>query len=133
MKRFFTTAVAALALGGTVLAAVPAEARPGGFGGGGHGYHGAGHGFGGSGYGRGGHYGGGFRGYRSGYGGYYGRGYYGDGAGVAIGAGILGLAVGSALAADSAYGDDEGYYADGYDDAPYGYPAAPYAYPGYGS
>jgi hypothetical protein len=118
MKRFFTTAIAALALGGTALAAVPAEARPGGWGGG-HSFHGGGHGWNGHGGYRGG---GGYRGYRGGYGrGYYGYGY---GPGVAIGAGVLGLAVGSALASDR--------YNDGYYGAPEGYYHSPYAYPGYG-
>lgn len=89
MRKFITAAVAALTLGGAMVATTaPAEARPYGY------YHG--------GYWRGGHY--------------YG---HGVGPGVAIAAGVAGLAVGAALASP------RGYYGGGY-----GYPA--YGYPAYG-
>jgi len=136
MKKLLTNSIAALALGSAALAAVPADARPGpgrgghygrGYGGGPGGYQG------GRGYGRGyavpgyrSYYGPRFgygygRGYR-GYGG-YGRGYYGyprygyydNGAGLALGAGIVGLALGAAIASDR---DRDNYY---YDDGPRGY------------
>ncbi len=58
-----------------------------------------------------------FRGYHGGWGGYHG-GYRGWGPGVAVGAGLVGLAVGATLAADHPhYG--------------YGYGPAPYYGPGY--
>jgi hypothetical protein len=50
------------------------------------------------------------------YGGYHHDG--GDGAGLAIGAGILGLAVGAIIASDHHHRDN-GYYANGYYDDPY--------------
>lgn len=81
-------ALSAVAVGAMVAATTPAEARPYG------------------------------RGYYGGHGGYshHYRGYRGDRAGLAIGAGILGLAVGSALASR----DRGGYYGGGY-----GYSYAP--------
>lgn len=57
-----------------------------------------------------------FRGYHGGWGGYHG-GYRGWGPGVAVGAGLVGLAVGASLAADHPY---HGYgYGYGYGPAPY--------------
>jgi hypothetical protein len=117
MKRLLTKMTMALALGGSLIAAVPAQARGhDGYGGGGHGWgdHGGRGGY-GRGYGgydrhdggyRGGYYGGGY-----GYRGYYGPRYYGgyDDAGIAIGAGVLGLALGAAIADRPSYYDD-GYY-----------------------
>ena len=96
MRKIITAAVAALTLGGAMVATTaPAEARPYGWGGG-HYYHGGG--------------------YR-----YYG---HGGNPGVAIAAGIAGLAVGAAIASP------HGYYGGGYYGAGYGYPA--YGYPAYG-
>jgi len=119
MKRLLTKMTMALALGGSLIAAVPAQARDhGGYGGGRGGWsdHGGrggyGHGYGG-GYDR--HYGGrGYYGGGYGYRGYYGPRYYGgyDDAGIAIGAGVLGLALGAAIA------DRPSYYDYGYG---YGY------------
>lgn len=96
MRKFITAAVAALTLGGAMVATTaPAQARP---------------------YGYGGYYHGG--GYR-----YYG--HHGGNPGVAIAAGVAGLAVGAALASP------HGYYGGGYYGAPaYAYPA--YGYPAYG-
>jgi len=51
--------------------------------------------------------------------------HHGDDAAVAIGAGILGLAVGAAIASDN-----RGYYNDGYYNDPY-YNGYTYYYPGY--
>jgi hypothetical protein len=102
MKNAFKAAIAAVTLGATVLAPSIAAAEPHGFRGGGYGgYHG----------------GGGYRG-----GGYYRGGHGGVSVGTAVGAGILGLAVGSALG--GYYGG--GRYYDGYYGRPYyggGYPA----------
>ena len=156
MKKLFMNAVGAVAISGALLAAVPAEARSGGRHGGYSGHHGGGGGHwnGGSNWNRGSHgYRGsrGHHGYRSyayrghggsryyGYGyGYpaywgpryygYGYGYGGDDAALAIGAGLLGVAVGTAIASDHDDGyryDDRRYYDrrdDGYyDDYEYGY------------
>jgi hypothetical protein len=110
MKRLLTKITMALALGGSLIAAVPVQARDhDGFRGGGHGWsnHGGRGGYDrgyGGGYDR--HYGGGY-----GYRGYYGPRYYYDGyddAGLAIGAGVLGLALGAAIA------DRPSYYDYGY-------------------
>ena len=65
-------------------------------------------------------------------GGHYGR---GDG-GAAIAAGVVGLALGAALASDHGYSHsyDRGYYNRGYYDGGYGYYGAPayaYEYPAY--
>ena len=98
MRKLLTVSAAALALGGVVVgAAAPAEAR----------WHGGGY-YGGHGY-------------------YGGRGYYrhyhgGNGAAI-LGAGILGLAAGAAIASD------RGYYRGGYYD--YGYAPSYYAPPPY--
>jgi hypothetical protein len=112
MKKLITNSIAALALGSAAFAAIPAEARPGpgrghygrGYGGGHYGrgpvvpgyrsYYGPRFGYG---YGRG--YGG-YRGYGRGYYGYPRYGYYDNGAGLALGAGIVGLALGAAIASD---------------------------------
>lgn len=108
MRKALTATAAILALAGTTLgAAAPAEAR--------RGYNG------------GGHYGGGYYGGR----GYGGRGYYGGRGGAAIGAGILGLAVGAAIASNRGYGYGGGYGGGGYyGGAPayYAPPPAPYGY-----
>lgn len=90
MRKFLTAAVAALTLGGAMVATTaPAEARPYGWHGGGyHGYH------------------------------YY---RHGGNPGVAVAAGIAGLAVGAALASPRPYYN--GYYGGG------GYYAPGYAYP----
>jgi hypothetical protein len=141
MRAFFTTAAVALMIGGALLTAMPAEAdaRNRGYSGSrGHGHggyrggwsgrgrdyvrHGRHRGYrGGYGYGR--------RGYRHypfygfarhrgyygyGYPAYYGYGYYGGDAALAIGAGLLGVAIGSAIASDrdDHYYEDERYYED---------------------
>jgi hypothetical protein len=94
--------IGALAMGAALVSAIPAQARPGGYGGGG-GYH---------------HGGGGYGGYHGGYGGHRGyRGYRGHGndAGVAIGAGVLGLALGAIIASDHGDRQDRAYAP-----APYG-------------
>lgn len=102
MRKIITAAVAALTLGGAMVATTaPAEARP--YGHGGY-YHGGG-------YHGGGYYHGGGR--------YYGRGV---GPGVAIAAGVAGLAVGAALAGP------RGYYGGGYGYPGYAYPAYGYGY-----
>ncbi len=99
MRKILTASAAALALAGTTLSAGAADAR---------GFHG----------GRGG--------YHGGYGGYGYRGYGGYGyGGAALGAGLLGLAVGASLAERPYYG-----YGYGYAPAYYGPPGAYYA-PGY--
>lgn len=108
MRKLLTASAAMIALAGTTIAGTaPAEARGG--------YHGGFHG----GYHGGGYYGGGFRGYRGGYHGYRG-GYYGGG--YALGAGLLGLAAGAAIASSA-----RPYYYDGYYGAP-----APVYYDDYG-
>jgi hypothetical protein len=68
--------------------------------------------------------------WRGGRGGYHGR-YHGGRTGVAIGAGILGLAAGAAIASNRGYYGGGGYgYAPGYYRSGYGY--APGYYGGYG-
>jgi len=95
MKKTLTAALAALTFGGAIAAtAAPAEAR-------GHGYHGGG--------------------YNSGS--YYGGNRYNNNAGVAVAAGIVGLALGAALTSNS-----HPYYARPYNSGPYyggGYAYAP--------
>lgn len=101
--------LSALALGGALIAAVPAQAERGWHGGGW--YHGD----------RGYHGGYGYRGYRR---------YDHDDAGLAIGAGLLGLAIGAAAASDY----DRGYYyapPPPPPPPPYGY-YQPYYYAPYG-
>lgn len=103
MRKMLTAAVAALTLGGALVATTaPAEARPHGWGGG--------------------YYGGGYRG--------YGR-HHDNDAGVAVAAGVVGLALGAALASDSGHRTyyDGGYYRPGYS---YGYYSPGYYDPGYG-
>ncbi|HWK36486.1 hypothetical protein [Sphingomonas sp.] len=143
MNRFLKNCVATLAIGGAIIAAIPAEAQRGGYrGGSGSHYGGGSYRGGGSAYrGNGGVYRGNtsrvyrdYRGprgyvapryvdrsysrysryygprYRGGYyGSPYGYGYYDDGA--ALAAGVVGLAVGAAIAADRDryYDDDYGY------------------------
>jgi len=97
MRKILTATVAALTLGGAMVStAAPAEARPYGYGGY---YHG------------GGYYGG----HR-----YYGH-HHGNDAGVAIAAGVVGLALGAALASDSGHRGyyNSGYYNNGYYDGGY--------------
>ena len=96
MRKTITAAIAALTLGGALMAST-APAAAAGYGG--HGY-----------------YGGGYGGYRHGG---YGGGYD---AGPAIFAGIAGLAVGAALADSHPryYGPGPGYYEPGYAYRPYG-------------
>jgi hypothetical protein len=107
--------MSALALGGALIAAVPAQADRGDW------HHGD----------RGGWHG--DRGYHGGWGGRGYRRYDHDDAGLAIGAGILGLAIGAAVASDHDRGyyyapppppppppPPYGYYRPYYDD-PYGY------------
>ena len=78
LRKILTGATVALTLGGAVLAAAtPAAAQYRG------GY-----------YGHGGYYGGGY----GGYGGYRGYGHRGYGGGAVLGAGVLGLALGAAIA-----------------------------------
>jgi opacity protein-like surface antigen len=94
MKKALTAAVAALTLGGAIAtAATPAAAQ---------------------------HYRGGYGGYSHGYyGGHYYRGH--DSAGPAIAAGVVGLALGAALASNShSYAYDRPYYGGGYYDYDYG-------------
>ena len=93
MRKTLTAALAALTFGGAVAAtAGSAEARPYGY----NRYYG------------GNYYGG----YRGGYGGYrYHRHHHGNDAGVAIAAGVVGLALGAAIASNSGR---QGYYDDGY-------------------
>lgn len=108
MRKILTATVAALTLGGAMVAtAAPAEARP---------YHG---GY----YGGRGYYGGGHR--------YYG--HHGSNAGAAVAAGVVGLALGAALASPGPY-YGSGYYRGGYGYPAYGYgyPASGYGYPAYG-
>lgn len=98
MRKFLTAAVAALTLGGAmVVTTAPAEARPHGWGG----------------------YGGGYGGYR-----YYD--HHGSNAGVAVAAGIAGLAVGAALASPRPYYN--GYYGGDYYGRGYAYPSSGYYY-----
>jgi hypothetical protein len=98
MRKVLTAALAAITLGGAVCATAAPAEARGHYGGGG--YHGGG-----------------------------GR-YYGGhgGAGVAVAAGVVGLALGAALAGDRGY-YDRGYYGGGYYDRGY-YPGY-YGYPGY--
>lgn len=92
MRKALTAAMAAITLGGAVVAtAAPAEARP-------HGGY---------------------------YGGYYGGHYRHDNTGAAVAAGVVGLALGAALASNSHSYYDRGYYAPGYY-------APGYYYGGYG-
>ena len=85
MKKILTTAVAAVTLAGAVAAtATPAAAQ---------------------------HYRGGYGGY---HGGYYGGHYHHDNAGPAIAAGVLGLALGAAIA-----NNGHSYYGGGYYGGPY--------------
>jgi hypothetical protein len=128
MKHSLMKTVGTIALGAALLTAAPVQARGWGNGGnhswGGHGGHnwgghnwGGGHWGGGHNWGRhwgGGHWGG--RGYWGGGWGYPGGYYYDDSAAI-LGAGILGLAAGAAIASDRY---DDGYSDWGYD--PYGYP-----------
>ncbi|MFL5298458.1 MAG: hypothetical protein ACJ798_18935 [Phenylobacterium sp.] len=95
MKKVLTAAVAAVTLGGAIAAtATPAAAQHyrGGYGGyGGHSYYGGGYGY-----------------------------HHHDNAGPAIAAGVIGLALGAALASNShSYAYDRPYYRSGYYD--YGY------------
>lgn len=100
MRKVLTAALAALTFGGAVAAtAVPAQARP--------------HGWGGP--------------YYSGYSGYRYHRHHGNDAGVAIAAGVVGLALGAALASDSGR---RSYYDDGYYRRSYSYGG--YYDPGYG-
>ncbi|HKR89754.1 MAG TPA: hypothetical protein VJS38_16405 [Phenylobacterium sp.] len=105
MRKFLTAALAALTLGGAMVATTaPAEAGPYGWRGGYGGWHG--------GYG--------------GYNGYHYYGHHGSNAGVAVAAGIAGLAVGAALASPRSY--DNGYYGGGYYAPGYAYPSSGYYY-----
>jgi hypothetical protein len=121
MNKFLTKVMAGLAVTSAALVAVPAEARSRWDGGPGYGRGGPGFHQGGRGYGRGyyaprgrgyyyaprgyGYYGAPYRGYRGGYYGYPRYGYRDNSAGIAIGAGVLGLALGAAIASDR-----DGYY-----------------------
>ena len=113
MKRFLTKALGALTITGALLATAPAEARPG------YGFYGFGGGYGGW------HHGSPWRhGYR--------WHHHDDDAGIALGAGIVGLALGAAIASDRSRYDDRyydgprGYYDDyGYDRGYYGYDPYP--------
>ena len=89
--------IGALAMGAALVSAIPAQARPGGYGGGGY------------------HHGGGYGGYHGGYGGHRGYRGHGNDAGVAIGAGVLGLALGAIIASDHGDRQDRAYAP-----APYG-------------
>lgn len=116
MNKFLTKVMAGLAVTSAALVAVPAEARPRWDGGPGYGRGGPGIHYGGRGYGRGyyaprgrgyyyaprgyGYYGAPYRGYRGRYYGYPRYGYRDNSAGIAIGAGVLGLALGAAIASD---------------------------------
>ena len=82
LKKALIAGAALLSIGGATLASTAADAAP---------WHGGG-----------GYYHGGYGGYRGGY-----RGY---GPGVALGAGILGVAIGASLA-NPYYGPPPGYYA----------------------
>jgi hypothetical protein len=98
MRKILTAALAALTFGGAVAASTaPAEAQA---------YHR---------WGGGGWHGGGYR--------YYGHGH--SDAGVAVAAGVVGLALGAAIASDHGGGRyyGRGYYGGGYYDYPgyYGY------------
>jgi hypothetical protein len=96
MRKALTAAIAAITLGGAVCAtAAPAEAQ---------------------------HYrGGGYGGYHGGYGGHY---RHGGNGGAAVAAGVVGLALGAALASNHGY--SHGYYDRGY--GYYGAPAYAYGY-----
>ena len=128
MKKVLTKIMAGLAVTSAALVAVPAEARPRWDGGPGYGRGYGGGYYGGRGYGPGrgyyaprgrgyyyapprayGYYGRPYRGYGRGYYGYPRYGYRDNGAGLAIGAGVLGLALGAAIASNRG-GYDDGYY-----------------------
>ena len=116
MKDFFIRTVGSLAMAGAMFSAVPAQAQRAD-----HGYN-SGHR-----HNSGGQYRGGYSGNRDrGYGGRSGRyrGDDGDDAAILLGAGVIGLALGSSIAADRAYDYDDGFYepSGGYDAPPYGYP-----------
>lgn len=117
-KSVLAASLAALAIGGALSVATPALARDGYHGGGE--YRGRGDGY------RGGYYRGGYRG------GYYRGGYYRGGydGWDALDAGLVGLAVGAAIASDYPYYDDPPppYYAGGYYYAPPPYPYPVYTY-----
>jgi hypothetical protein len=107
MRKFLTTAIAALTIGGAVVAAAaPADAQPYRY------------------YGHGGYYHGGY--------GYY---HGGNNAGLAAAAGVAGLALGAALGSTAAHNSyyNGGYYAaPAAYPAYYGaYPAYGYGYGGY--
>ena len=117
MKSFLTKATAALAVAGALVATAPAQAWPGGYGG--------------------------YYGYNGGYNHDWSRGHrryhHDDDAGLAIGAGIIGLALGAAIASDHSRNDgryysyDRGYYQGYRNDGGYGaYYDYDDDYPGYG-
>ena len=139
MKKIFTTAAVALMVGGALLAAIPTEAdarNRGGWNSRGHGHGGFRRGWSGRGrhfvgHGRHRFRGRHFYGFGRPYGYYgygypaYGYGYYGGDAALAVGVGLLGVAIGSALASDR-YDRDyeyERYYE--YDEPHYEYDAPP--------
>src|SRR5437667_2335574 len=96
MKKSLTAAMAALPFGGAVVAtAAPAEAQR-------YDHHG--------------YYGGGYDGGR-----YYDRGRHHDGHGDALAAGVVGLALGAALASSNNHNNYRGGYGYGYYDEPYYY------------
>ena len=114
MKRFLINTTEALAAVGALVATAPAQAWPGGYGG----YYG------GYNHGR-------SRGHR--------WHHHDDDAGLAIGAGIIGLALGAAIASDHSrndgryYSDDRGYYEGYRNNGGYGaYYDYDDNYPGYG-
>jgi len=104
MRKILTAAVAVATLGGAIAATAPAEARPYGYGGYGNYYGGR----------------------------YYGHHHHGNDAAVAVTAGVVGLALGAALANNSGYGGS--YYNRGYSRPYYGggYYSQPYYGGGYG-
>jgi len=130
MKSLFMKAVGTFAMSGTLIAAIPAEARSWGnrsgysdhrgsygssrgyrnYRGGNRGYWNRGYG------GYRGYYG--YRGTR-GYPGYYRYGHYNDDAALALGVGIIGVAIGAALASDRHDRYDERYDDGAYDDRYY--------------
>jgi hypothetical protein len=128
MKSILMKAVGTLAMSGALIAAVPADARSwgnrSGYGdhrgsyGGARGYrnYGGGRGYWNRGYP-------GYYGYRvaRGYPGYYRYGYYNDDAALALGVGILGVAIGAAIASDrhDHYDRYDDRYDRSYDDRSY--------------